>query len=186
MTYNHIYMTSTPPHPEGPDMSSTSSRWWLRTAGEELVVDAGTECVYDLVADLPRMGEWSPECQRVEWTGTATGAVAGATFLGHNKGGPAGLMNWSRAGRVLVADRGKQFSFVTEEGGRESTLWRFDLEPAGDGATRIRESYEVRWIPTWARIVDVPTNRAKELREGMRHTLGQLKAAAEAATCSET
>ena len=46
--------------------------------------------------------------------------------------------------------------------------------------TRVTESYEVRWIPTWARIVDVPTNRVRELRDGMQHTLEQLKRAAEA------
>jgi hypothetical protein len=39
----------------------------------------------------------------------------------------------------------------------------------------------VRWIPAWARIVDVPSNRHRELQEGMRHTLAQLKQAAEAA-----
>jgi hypothetical protein len=41
--------------------------------------------------------------------------------------------------------------------------------------------YRVDSIPLWARIVDVPTNRAKQLSEGMRHTLGQLKTAAESA-----
>jgi hypothetical protein len=51
-----------------------------------------------------------------------------------------------------------------------------------DGGTRVTESYRVTWIPTWARILDVPTNRARELQEGMRHTLGRLKAAAEART----
>ena len=48
-----------------------------------------------------------------------------------------------------------------------------------EGGTRVTESYAVRWIPTWARIVDVPTNRARELRDAMRHTLEQLKDAAE-------
>lgn len=38
----------------------------------------------------------------------------------------------------------------------------------------------MKWIPAWARIVDVPTNRHRELQESMRHTLGQLKKAAEA------
>jgi len=38
----------------------------------------------------------------------------------------------------------------------------------------------VRWIPVWARILDVPTNRHKELLEGMRTTLERLKTAAEA------
>jgi hypothetical protein len=30
--------------------------------------------------------------------------------------------------------------------------------------------------------VDVPTNRVRDFQEGMRHTLGRLKAAAEART----
>ena len=76
-------------------------------------------------------------------------------------------MKWSRRGRVLTADPGREFAFVTEEGGRESTEWRYRLEPV-EGGTRVTESYTVRWIPTWARIVDVPTNRARELREAMR------------------
>ena len=88
-------------------------------------------------------------------------------------------MRWSRHGRVLVADRGREFAFVTEEGGKESTVWRYQFEPTDDG-TLVTESYEVKRIPVWARIIDVPTNRARELREGMRHTIGQLKTAAEA------
>ena len=156
------------------------SRWWLRADSEQAIVDAPSEVVYDLVSDMPRMGEWSPECRRVAWTGDVTGPAEGATFVGHNRGGPRQLLRWSRAGRVLVAERGKEFAFVTEEGGRESTVWRYRLEPV-DGGTRVTESYEVRWIPAWARIVDVPTNRHRELREAMRHTLERLKAAAEAA-----
>jgi hypothetical protein len=89
-------------------------------------------------------------------------------------------MKWSRAGRVLAADPGREFAFVTEEGGKESTIWRYQLESV-DGGTHITESYEVKTIPAWARVVDIPTNRARELREGIRHTLAQLKAAAEAA-----
>ena len=88
-------------------------------------------------------------------------------------------MRWSRHGRVLAADPGREFAFVTEEGGRESTVWRYRFEPV-EGGTRVTESYEVRWIPAWARLLDVPTNRHRELHEAMRHTLGQLKTAAEA------
>ena len=162
-------------------MPTTNGRWWLTKDRCQAIVQATAEEVYDLVADLPRMGEWSPECQEVEWTDGATSPTVGATFVGHNKGGPAGLMRWSRRGRVLVAERGRSFAFVTEEGGRESTEWRYDFEQV-EGGTRVTESYDVRWIPTWARIVDVPTNRHKELAEGMEHTLGRLKAAAESPT----
>ena len=38
----------------------------------------------------------------------------------------------------------------------------------------------MRWIPTWARILDVPLNRHKELLKGMRTTLERLRATAEA------
>jgi hypothetical protein len=156
-----------------------NQRWWLTQDSEELVVNATAEHIYDLVADLPRMGQWSPECQGVEWEGGASAPVEGARFVGHNRGGPRQLMRWSRHGRVLAADPGRQFAFATEEGGRESTVWRYRFEPV-EGGTRVTESYEVKQIPAWARILDVPTNRHRELLEGMRHTLARLKVAAEA------
>ncbi len=153
-------------------------RWWLTTDSHETVIDSPAERVYDLVADLPRMGEWSPECERVEWTDGHSAPEDGARFVGHNRGGPLGLVRWSRHGRVLRAERGREFAFATEEGGRESTVWRYRFEDSPRGS-RVVESYEVRWIPLWARVVDVVTNRHRELQAAMRHTLAQLKAAAE-------
>jgi len=164
-------------------MPPKNQRWWLTEDSVSIEIDAPAARIYDLVADLPRMGEWSPECQRVEWTDGKTGPVPDARFVGHNRGGPFGLMRWSRHGRVLTAERGRELAFVTEEGGRESTLWRYRFESIGD-RTRVTESYEVRWIPSWARIVDVPTNRHRELVEAMRYTLQQLKSAAEAAVAA--
>jgi hypothetical protein len=162
-------------------MLATNGRWWLTQGSEQLVIKAPAAPIYDLIADLPRMGEWSPECTSVEWADGATVATEGATFVGHNRAGPLQLIRWSRRGRVLVADPGREFAFVTEEGGRESTVWRYRFEPV-DSGTRVTESYEVKWIPAWARIIDVPTNRHRELQESMRHTLEQLKTAAEAVT----
>ena len=117
--------------------------------------------------------------QRVEWLDAAAPST-GARFVGHNRGGPFKRIRWSRQGRVLAAERGREFAFVTEEGGRESTEWHYRFEPA-EGGTRVTESYVVRWIPAWARILDVPTNRHRELRRAMGHTLRQLKTAAETA-----
>jgi len=161
-------------------MGNPSTRWWLRQDSEQMFVAASAESVYQLLADMPRMGEWSPECQHVEWIGDTAAPAVGARFVGHNRGGPAGLMKWSRVGRVLVADPRHEIAFVTEEGGKESTIWRYRLESV-EGGTRITESYEVKAIPAWARLLDIPTNRARELREGMRHTLARLKATAETA-----
>ena len=95
---------------------------------------------------------------------------------------PSGLdagSGYSRHGRVLTAKPGREFAFITDEGGRESTVWRYRFESEA-GGTRVTESYEVRWIPAWARILDVPLNRHKELVSNMRTTLQRLKAAADA------
>jgi polyketide cyclase/dehydrase/lipid transport protein len=162
-------------------MPPKNQRWWLTTDSQSLEINAPAELVYDLVADLPRMGEWSNECGRVEWTNGASHAAPDATFLGHNYTGPRGIIKWSRKGRVLTADRGREFAFATEEGGREGVVWRYRFEPRGD-STLVAESYDVQWIPAWARIVDVPGNRHAGLLKSMRHTLEQLKTAAESAT----
>jgi uncharacterized protein YndB with AHSA1/START domain len=154
-------------------------RFWLTQDSEAIVIEATPERVYDLVADLPRMGEWSPECERLDWVDGATAAAPGVKFVGHNRGGPFGKVRWSRPGRVLTADPGRELAFITEEGGREGTVWRYRFERTADG-TRVTESYDVRWIPAWARLVDIPGNRHRQLREGMRRTLRQLKDAAEA------
>jgi uncharacterized protein YndB with AHSA1/START domain len=159
--------------------SNRSSRWWLRQDSCSVVIEAPAERLYGMVADMPRMGEWSPECQQAEWVDGSTGPAEGARFVGHNRGGPAGLLKWSRQGTVLTADPGREFAFATEEGGKEGVVWRYRFEPVERG-TKVTESYEVTRIPAWARIVDVPTNRVRELRDGMRHTLEQLKRSAEA------
>ena len=161
-------------------MAPKNQRWWLTEDHVELDIEASADALYAMVSDLPRIGAWSPECESVDWEGDVTVAVEGTTFMGHNAVGPGRRIRYSRHGRVLVADPGREFAFVTDEGGRESTVWRYRFEPQGDSSTRVTEGYEVRWIPTWARILDVPTNRHKELLKGMRTTLERLKAAAEA------
>ena len=93
--------------------------------------------------------------------------------------GPGRRIKYKRHGTVLQAEPGKVFEFITDEGGKPSTRWTYTFESLGNGTTRVTEAYAVEWIPLWARIVDVPTNRHKELLAGMRTTLANLKASAE-------
>ncbi len=158
--------------------SKRSSRWWLREDSQSLVIEAPAERIYALVADLPRMGDWSPECRQVEWLDGSTGPTEGATFVGHNRGRPR------RPHEVVAPRQGahrrpRPGVRLRHRRGRPG-VDRVAVPPgARGGGTRVTESYAVHWIPTWARIVDVPTNRARELREAMQHTLEQLKGAAE-------
>src|SRR5687768_18373188 len=101
-------------------------------------VDASPEAVYDLVSDITRMREWSPETYKATWLGGATGPVAGARFRGWNKAGP---IRWFTDPVVDVADRGKQFTFTTTFFGRgRLTTWSFVMRPSGDG-TELTESW---------------------------------------------
>ena len=50
-------------------------------------IAAPVDKVWDLVSDLTRMHEWSPENDTVTWLKGATGSVPGATFKGTNKSG---------------------------------------------------------------------------------------------------
>ena len=166
-------------------MKTRYQRWWLTEDQVATVISADAETLYDMVSDLPRIGEWSPECEAVDWVDETLTPVAGTRFVGHNAVGPGRKIRYSRRGRVLTADRGREFAFATEEGGREGTTWRYRFEPHPAG-TRVIESYHVDWIPWWARVLDVPLNRHKELVENMRTTLENLKTAAERRLDPET
>jgi uncharacterized protein YndB with AHSA1/START domain len=147
------------------------------TTGEERIeVGVPPERVYDLVADLTRMGEWSPECYRVDWVGDATGAQVGAEFMGHNRVGP---YRWSVEGKVVAADRGREFAFTTYSSGRESTRWRYSFEASGP-RTIVTEAYEFVWATLFVRLGDLVMPRRRILQRGMRRTLARIKAAAEA------
>jgi Polyketide cyclase / dehydrase and lipid transport len=161
-------------------MAPKNQRWYLTADSVSIEIAADADTLYSLVSDLPRMGEWSPECVRVEWEGEVSAPGEGTTFVGFNEVGPGRRIRYQRHGTVLTAEPGRAFSFITEEGGRPSTAWHYTFEPLGEGLTRVTEGYEVRWIPMWARVIDVPLNRHKELLEGMRTTLERLKAAADA------
>lgn len=148
----------------------------IPTKGSERIeISAPPEAVYDLVSDMTRMGEWSPECRRCEWVGAATGPSVGAEFVGHNQVGP---YRWSLGGKVVTAERGREFAFTTYLDGRESTRWRYRFEPSSAG-TLLSESYEYVWSTRAIRISDALTPRRTMLHRGMRRTLQRIKAAAE-------
>ncbi|TLF44791.1 SRPBCC family protein, partial [Nonomuraea sp. KC401] len=71
-------------------------------------IRAEPRAVWNLIADVTRMGEWSPVCRRCAWIAPATGPAAGARFVGHNR--MAGL-RWSRECEVVVCEPGTEFAF---------------------------------------------------------------------------
>ena len=103
---------------------------------ETLTIAAPADAVYDLVADVSRMGDWSPVC-----TGGEYDADDPSWFTGHNA---IGSTTWSTRCHVVAADRGREFAFVNcgGTGERELVRWGFTLRPDGDG-TEVTQSWEV-------------------------------------------
>jgi hypothetical protein len=143
-------------------------------------VDASPAVLYDAVSDVRRMGEWSPECRRCDWLDGATGPTVGARFKGSNQ---HGLARWSTKPRVVAADPGNEFSFVTGHLGRDMTKWSYRFDQMADGTT-VTESFEMlRDMPWYFRVADRllmhVADRKADLETNMAETLGRLKATTE-------
>src|SRR6478752_667280 len=97
MTSDAERLAGAVPHPD-----QVGSRRPWRTAGSvELVVAAPPAAVYELVSDVTRIGERSPECRSATWESGTPGTV-GAVFRGRNRWGWAA--RWSRRCEVTTAD----------------------------------------------------------------------------------
>jgi hypothetical protein len=154
----------------------------VRTArsGEVRIhIDAPTRKVWDTLADVERMGEWSPECLQVRWLDGATSpARVGARFKGSNK---YDWLKWSMKCEVKVADPERELAWSTLRGNRETVRWRYILEPT-EGGTELTESFECIWLPLDARLAEdyLMRDRDRRRQDAMRTTLERIKAAAEA------
>lgn len=148
-----------------------------------LDINAPAEDVYALVADLPRMGEWSPQTTRVVWRGGATAPTTGAKFRGDNK---HGLLRWSTFGTVTVAEPGREFSFEVGFGGLPVARWGYRFTPLPDGGCRVTEYTEDRRSFVFKAFGTVTGMGDRETmnRQNMQVTLERLKTAAEASTAT--
>ncbi len=138
-------------------------------------VSAPPEKLYELVSDVTRMGEWSPETVKCEWIDGATGPAVGARFKGTNK---RSFARWSTKPTVVAADAPHEFAFATKE-----TRWTYRFEPASGGGTEMSESFEmIKDVPLFVvvgeRLMGIKDRKA-DLERAMQKTLERIKRAAE-------
>jgi len=134
-------------------------------------IEAAPEKVYDMVSDVTRMGEWSPETHTAKWIDGATGPAAGARFRGSNK---KGIMRWSTKPTVTVADPGREFTFDVGK----DTRWSYRMTPK-DGGTELTESFEALRYLWFLKVILPPKRRTRDLQRGIESSLQRIKAAAE-------
>jgi hypothetical protein len=103
------------------------------THSESVVVAASPESLYDLVSDVTRVGEWSPEC-RASWWDEGAGAKVGDWFTGRNE---SGEQTWETKSQIVAADRGKEFAWQV---GGSYVRWGYTFAPV-EGGTELTESW---------------------------------------------
>ena len=147
------------------------------TAEATIRIEAPPDVVYDLVTDVTRMGEWSPECRALRVGGPAR--CRGLDVQGPQPPGPA---RWTTVAKVEAADRPTRFAFHTLYKDGPSTRWSYRFEPDGDGATTVTESFEAITSPPLIAFAEkyILRNRQRQLEDGMAETLARIKAVAEA------
>lgn len=131
--------------------------------------------VWELVGDVTRMPEWSPELRRLRVVGRSPVRV-GSTLLGLNR---RGLVAWPTSSTVTRFDPGRAVAWRTRESG---ATWTYELE-AAEGGTRLTGR---RDLPEFSRLTSVlgpviggAAGHDKELAAGIRTTLERIKESVE-------
>ena len=162
------------PPADAPLLNAGAAQIWIARPPAE---------VYALVSELTRMGEYSPECYRVEWLEGADGPAPGARARGWNRNGN---FHWTRDVVVLVALPGQEFTFQTlprRPMHRDSTIWRYTFAPQEQGGiagTALTESYAIVRSSVWMRVLQAFLRRPEKMPDWMMETLQRIKRVAEA------
>ena len=152
----------------------------LPSFGDEVSVwmDASPDEVWDLVSDVTRIGEFSPETFEARWTRGSTGPEVGAYFKGHVKRNGVGPTYWTLC-RVTRCETEKVFEFAVGTDGMNVNNWGYRLE-AENGGTRVTEYFRLGTnLPTRAYWLLLGPLRRRTNRTGMRTTLERMKAVVE-------
>lgn len=140
---------------------------------------ASPEIVWDVLSDITRIGEFSPETFDAQWLDGATGPVLGARFRGHVKRNGIGPVYWTNC-TVTSCEPARDFGFAVYTGQIQANTWRYQLRPR-DGGTEVTESFELP--PTWGSRfywAIAGWRRGRTNERGMRQTLERVKVVAEA------
>lgn len=144
-----------------------------------LQMDATPREVWDLVSDVTRIGEFSPETFEAKWTRGATGPEVGAHFAGHVKRNGVGPTYWTGC-RVTKCEPERVFEFSVGTDDMTINNWGYRLEPR-DGGTLVTEYFRLE--PAWylrAYWLVLGALRGRTNERGMRTTLDRMKAVVEA------
>ena len=91
---------------------------------------ASPDDVWILVADVTRMGSWSPEATGAAWVGGADAPAVGAHFKGANR---QGSKSWKTDCVVTACEPGELFGFDVKVGPFKVARWTYEFRPVAAG-----------------------------------------------------
>jgi uncharacterized protein YndB with AHSA1/START domain len=142
-------------------------------------IDTDPEKVWDLVSDVTRIGEFSPETFEARWTRGSTGPEVGASFKGHVKRNGVGPTYWSPC-QVTKCEPLEVFEFAVGTDEMTLTNWGYRLEADGSG-TKVTEYFRLEpSLPMRVYWTFLGPLRGRTNERGMRTTLERMKAVLEA------
>ena len=105
-------------------------------------MNAPVEKVWDLVTDVTRIGEFSPETFDGKWIKGATGPAVGAWFKGHVKRNQKGPTYWTEC-KVTKCEPNQLFEFDVVYRNRAVNTWGYRLRQGDDGSTNVTEYFKL-------------------------------------------
>lgn len=139
-------------------------------------IEASPTVVWEIISDLKRMGEWSPQCRKMIVRDTPVGL--GTRTLNFNN---QGALWWPTRSKVIEFIPERRLAFKVLE---NHSVWTYELEPTTTG-TRVTET---RTIPHGVtglskflvgRVMGGAEAFEKGLERGMGKTLQRIKGEAE-------
>lgn len=148
------------------------------SVSDSIEIAAPAHRVYDMVSNVTRMSEWSPEQVATKWVGRASGPEVGARFKGSNRNG---WHRWSTSCKVIDAQPGKRFAFRVSSHGLSVADWTYDFAPNDTGCTVTESTTDRRGMLAryGGGLLTGVWNRPDRNLDGIRQTLAALKSAAE-------
>lgn len=147
-------------------------------------IAASPQEVWDLVSDVTRIGEFSPETFEARWTRGSTGPEVGATFKGHVKRNGVGPTYWSgcTVTRCEPPTQTSEGVFEFSVGTSDVTVnnWGYRIAPDGSGGSKVTEYFRLEAkLPMKIYWALLGWSRGKTNEKGMRTTLEKMKAVLE-------
>jgi len=149
-----------------------------RTLRVERSIATTPEAAWELIADITRMGNWSPETTSAEWTGGSGGPVPGARFKGINQ---MGAKKWRSDCVVTACVPGKRFAFNVKAGPFKVAGWTYEFAATDSGClvTELWEDHRGTLVTWISPAITGTKDRARRNQETMTVTLQRLAAALE-------